>query len=59
MKKFEEMKVDVFDDQGENEAFLDWLILAVLFPISMGLPPLFLGRSFITLTQKKRSEKWK
>lgn len=40
MRNFNEMKVDVFDDPTENEAFLDWLILAVLFPISLGLPPL-------------------
>jgi hypothetical protein len=44
MRNFKEMRVDVFSDQEENEAFLDWLILAVLFPVSMGRPPLFAGR---------------
>ena len=36
MKKFEEMRVEIFEDQEENADFLDWLILAVLFPLSMG-----------------------
>ncbi|MDP2757209.1 MAG: hypothetical protein Q8O45_06320 [Desulfurivibrionaceae bacterium] len=40
IKNFREMKVEIFNDPAENEAFLDWLILAVLFPLSMGLPPL-------------------
>lgn len=43
MKNFTEMKVEIFDDPAENEAFLDWLILAVLFPLTMGLPPLCRG----------------
>lgn len=42
MKNFREIKVDIFVDQAENEEFMDWLILAVLFRLSMGLPPLFL-----------------
>ncbi|MGV1101062.1 hypothetical protein ACUUL3_16825 [Thiovibrio sp. JS02] len=40
MKKFEEMKVEIFNDPAQNADFLDWLILAVLFRWSMGLPPL-------------------
>ncbi len=44
IKNLREMKVEIFDDPAENEAFLDWLILAVLFPLSMGMPPLMQGR---------------
>ncbi|MHB1380352.1 MAG: hypothetical protein ACYCX0_12110 [Desulfurivibrionaceae bacterium] len=36
MKNFREMKVEIFDDPAQNEAFLEWLILAVLFPLSLG-----------------------
>jgi hypothetical protein len=39
MKDFNSMQVDIFDDPAENEAFLDWLILAILFPLALGLPP--------------------
>lgn len=44
MKNFREMKVEIFDDPVQNQEFLDWLILAVLYPLSLGLPPLFSGR---------------
>jgi len=40
MKNFNEMKVEIFDDPARNEAFLEWLILGVLFPLSMGLSPM-------------------
>ncbi|MGV1099176.1 hypothetical protein ACUUL3_07150 [Thiovibrio sp. JS02] len=40
MKHFEEMKVEIFNDPAKNADFLDWLILAVLFPLSLGLPPM-------------------
>lgn len=33
MKKFEEMELDLFEDPAENEAFLEWLYLAVLAPL--------------------------